>query len=74
MGMPRAWRGRRHVGGRLDAEHVEAACGEMLQEIAVVAGDLHDPAAGAEAEARTTSSQYRRACATQLSEYDEKYA
>ena len=35
------------VGGRLDAEHGHAERQEMLQQIAVVAGELDDQAVGA---------------------------
>ena len=41
----------RDVGGRLDAEHRDAALHEVLQQVAVVAGDLDDLAAASEAEA-----------------------
>ena len=40
----------RDVGRRLDAEHVEATRGKMLQEIAVIACDLDNAAVGAKAE------------------------
>ena len=39
------------VGGRLDAEHRHAERQEVLQQIAVVAGELDDEAVGPEAAA-----------------------
>jgi hypothetical protein len=39
------------VDGGLDAQHGNLALAEPAQQIAVVAGDLHDPALGAEVEA-----------------------
>ena len=39
------------VGGRLDAEHRHAQRQEVLQQIAVVAGELDDEAVGAQAAA-----------------------
>ena len=45
VGMPCASRGLGDVGRRLDAEHRHAALDEVLQQVAVVAGDLDHLAA-----------------------------
>ena len=42
---------RRHVGGRLDAQHRDAPLHEVLEEVAVVAGQLDHQAVRSEAEA-----------------------
>lgn len=41
------------IGRRLDAEHGHALSHEMLQQVAVVARDLHDQTIGPDAEALT---------------------
>ena len=48
---PRSSAAARDVGGRLDAEHRDAALHEVLQEVAVVGGELHDLAGAVEPEA-----------------------
>ena len=45
-GTPFSTAASRDVGRRLDAQHRHAARDEMLQQVAVVAGDLHHLAAG----------------------------
>ena len=52
----------------------DAAGNEMLQQVAVVRCDLDDQGIGTERKALDHgSSLWRLACATQLSEYEEKY-
>ena len=68
-------RDRRGVRGRLDAEHRDAALDEVLEQVAVVAGDLDDLAAAR--RARSARSWPRRSAARARAsevEYDEKYA
>ena len=52
VGTPRAMATSATFRGRLDPEDGDAGGDEVLQEVAVVAGHLHDQAVGAEAEAR----------------------
>ena len=48
---PSLLRHRGHVGGGLDAERRDAALDNVLQQIAVVAGELHHEAVGTQSEA-----------------------
>ena len=45
-----------HVGGRLDAEHRDAARHEIAQQVAIVAGELDHRASASSPNRRTMSS------------------
>ena len=49
------------------------AVDEVLEQVTVVARELHDEAASSRPKRWITISRSARACSTQLSEYDEKY-
>ena len=49
--IPRSRASRGHVGGGLDAERRDAALDDVPQQVAVVAGDLHDQAVPPQPEA-----------------------
>ena len=64
---------RGDVGGRLDPEHGHARPLEVLQQVAVVARDLDDEAAGAEACARRRATEASASAWRSIdAEYDEK--
>jgi len=41
---------RRHVGSRLDSQHVEATCRKMLEQVSIVRCNFHNPAVFAKVE------------------------
>jgi C-methyltransferase C-terminal domain len=64
--------GRRDVRSRFHPERGYAPLDDVLEQVAVVAGQLHHPAVRPELETSTAISTYARACSTQESEYEEK--
>ena len=74
VGMPFCLATSRDVRSRLDAEHRNAARDEVLQQVAVVARDLHDARLTPSPKPGAHVVDVALACSSQESEYDEKYA
>ncbi len=62
----------RDVAGRLDAEDRDAAGHEVLEQVAVVAGELDDGARGPEPQPGSHRLGVSLGVVTQLCEYEEK--